>query len=54
MPTIMALAVSSLAGWGVDQALGGLLGGASLVVNLVLSSILFYVVRKKLVDLRDG
>ena len=46
--------VAGLAGWGLDAVLGNALGAAGLVVNLVLSTVVFYVARRWMLRLRDG
>jgi hypothetical protein len=54
MPTITGLFVASLAGWGLDAALGDSLGGAGLALSFAVSTVLFYVARRFMVRLRDG
>ena len=55
LPTIGAGVVALLAGWMIDAMLQPLFGtGPTLVVSFLGSSVLFYMARKWLKDLRDG
>ncbi len=53
MPSLVAAAVASLAGWVLDDLLQPYLGmGMTLVLTLVVSTLVFFYVRRWLVDLR--
>jgi len=53
MPSLGAAAVASLAGWFLDDVLQPYLGmGVTLVVSVVASTLIFFYVRKWLVELR--
>ena len=53
MPSVVAAAVASLAGWVLDDLLRPYLGmGVTLVLTLVASTLMFFYVRRWLVDLR--
>ena len=53
MPTLVAAAVASLAGWVLDDLLQPYLGmGLTLASTLVASTLIFFYVRRWLVDLR--
>ena len=53
VPSLMAAAVASLAGWFLDDLLQSHLGtGATLVLSLVASTLVFFYVRSWLVELR--
>ena len=53
MPSLVATAVASLAGWVLDDLLQPYLGmGLTLVLTLVASTLIFFYVRRWLVDLR--
>lgn len=53
MPSLMAAAVASLAGWVLDELLQPYLGtGVTLVLSLVASTLVFFYVRSWLVELR--
>jgi len=55
LPTIGASVIALLGGWMIDAMLQPLFGtGPTLVVSLLGSSVLFYMARKWLKDLRDG
>jgi hypothetical protein len=55
LPTIGASVIALLAGWMIDAVLEPLFGtGPTLVVSFLGCSVLFYMVRKWLRDLRDG
>ncbi len=53
MPSLVAAAVASLAGWVLDDLIQPYLGmGVTLVLTLVVSTLIFFYVRRWLVDLR--
>ncbi|MFI5183775.1 MAG: hypothetical protein ACHQNV_05220 [Vicinamibacteria bacterium] len=53
MPSLMAGLVASLAGWMIDDLVRPYLGaGVTLVLSLACSTILFFVARKWLTELR--
>ena len=53
MPTLVAGLVASVAGWAMDDLLQPLLGtGLTLVLSFVCSTVIFFAMRKWLVDLR--
>ncbi len=53
MPTLVAGLVASVAGWAVDDALQPFLGtGLTFALSFVATTLLFFVLRKWLVDLR--
>ncbi len=53
MPSLVAAAVASLAGWVLDDLFQPYLGmGMTLVMTLVVSTLIFFYVRRWLVDLR--
>ncbi len=53
MPSLVAAAVASLAGWVLQDLLQPYLGlGLTLVLTLVASTLVFFYVRRWLVDLR--
>jgi hypothetical protein len=53
VPSIAAGVVASLAGWMIDGLLQPLLGtGATIVLSLVGSTVVFFFARKWLIDLR--
>lgn len=53
MPSIAAALVASLAGWMVEGLLQPLLGtGVAVVLSLACSTVVFFVARKWLLDLR--
>jgi len=53
VPTIGASLAASLAGWAVDGLIQPLLGtGVALVLSLTLSTVVFFVARRWLIDLR--
>ena len=55
LPTIGAGVIALLAGWMIDAMLQPLFGtGPTLVVSFLGSSVLFYMARKWLRELRDG
>ncbi len=55
MPTLIATAVASAAGWLSDAAFRPVAGlGASMVLSLVVSSAVFLFAKRFLENLRDG
>jgi hypothetical protein len=53
LPSLVAAAMASLAGWALDDLLQPYLGmGPTLVVTLVASTLVFFYVRRWLLDLR--
>jgi len=53
VPSLAAGLVASLAGWMIDDVVQPYLGaGATLVLSLVCSTVIFFVARKWLIDLR--
>ena len=55
MPSIGAGVVAMLAGWIIDAMLEPFLGnGVTLFVSFVASTVIFFMARKWLRDLRDG
>ena len=53
MPSLVAAAVASLGGWVLDDLIQPYLGmGMTLVLTLVASTLVFFYVRRWLVDLR--
>jgi hypothetical protein len=55
MPTLLATAVASAAGWIVGAVARPVAGAAgSMTVSLVLSSVVFLIARRYFADLRDG
>lgn len=53
MPSLAAALVASLAGWMIDEVVQGYFGtGATLVVSLVCSTVIFFVARAWLTGLR--
>ena len=55
MPTLLAAAVASAAGWILDAVVGPVAGtAASLGVGLVASSVIFVLAKRFFAELRDG
>lgn len=55
MPTFVAMLIASLAGWLVEGPVRALTGpGASLVVGLLVSTVVFFLARHFVSDLRGG
>jgi len=55
MPTLVAVLAASLAGWIVAGPVQATLGlGASLMASLVVSTVAYVVVKKRVTNLRDG
>ncbi len=53
LPSLVAGLVASVAGWAIDDALQPFLGTSlTLVLSFVATTLLFFVLRKWLVDLR--
>ena len=55
MPSLGAAVAASFAGWIIDDLLQPYLGmGPTLLVSLVCSSLVFFLARRWLIDLRGG
>ncbi len=55
MPSLMAGLVASVSGWMIDDLVQPYLGtGPTLVLSLVFSTVIFFVARKWLKELRGG